>query len=445
MTCNTFVINLPQIPLLVKDDKYSISFVGTSNTPRVTIGLFKKEETNAGFSNFVILKLLANQNITSLVNTKQTGIYTINYRLSPKNARIEIRPSTKTVFIKDNSTQSSTNDYFTAVGVQQGQLRKGCCNLTEIDSLSCSGRVQKVWLTAACQWTSKGNTYQVPGVVFANGNKLSLPVSIAGYNSSQDNKGSLFTGNSMCTPCRLNEQVCMQVLPPSENCYCYNFTSSDIKNFLNSWALGQTYIANIQSLLPSWLELRVSFDSSVSSTFSIYDYLAPVVLSGSNIQAVKGCNQITVKTTGIYSVLRYDKALEVTFEGKTYTYDYSERVRTDADDTLCIAVNLCQGIESPVHMQLSRAIQHTVVSQILSNFLNKGWSIEISTVTIFNVQRVERIDTKFWNGKKMVSPNSLRIDLLLDINIVKTFYNENLNITIAFGGKADVHYQVRHL
>ena len=445
MICNTFVINLPQIPPLVKDEKYSISFVGTSNTPRVTIGLFKKEETNVGLSRFAIFKLNPNQNITAPVNTKQTGIYTMIYKQSPINVRVEIRPSSMTVFIKDSSTQTSTKDYFTAVGVQQGQLRKGCCNPQDNVSLSCPDSVQKVLLTAACQWKSEGDTHQVPGVVFAAGNGLSLPVSIAGYQYSQNNKGSRFTDNTMCVPCHQNERVCMQVGPPSENCYCYNFTSSDIQNFLNSWALGQTYITNIQSLLPSWLQLRVMFDSSVSSIFTAYDYLAPVVLPGSNIQAVKGCNQITVKTSGIYSLLRYDKGLEVELEGKTYTYNYSDPVRTDADDTLCIAVNLCQRINSPVHMQLSRAIQHTVVSQILSNVINKGWSIEISTITIFSVQIIKQIDTEFWNGKKMVNPNSIRIDLLLDINIVKTFYNENSNITIAFSGKANIHYQVRHL
>ena len=444
MTCNTFVINLPQIPPLVKDEEYSISFVGTSNTPHVTIGLFKKEEMNVRLSILTILRLHVNQNITALVRTNKAGIYTINYRLSPRNALVEIRPSSMTVFIRERCNQTTINDYFIAVGVQQGQLRKGCCIPQDSVSLSCPDSVKKVLLTAACQWKSERDTHQVPGVVFADGNGLSLPVSIAGYQYSQDNKGSLFSTNSMCVSCHLNEQMCMQVAPPSENCYCYNFTSCDIQNFLNSWALGQTYIANIQSLLPSWLQLRVRFDSSVSSTFSAYDYLAPVVLPGSDIQDVKGCNQITVKTSGIYSLLRYDKGLEVKFKGKIYTYNYSEPVRSDAADTLCIAVNLCQGIQSTVHMQLSRAIQHTVVSQILSNFVDKGWSIEISTITFSNVQIFPKIDTEFWNGKKMVKPNSTNFDLLLAINIVKTFNNVNLNITIAFGGKADIHYQVRH-
>ena len=447
LTCVTLVINLPQIPPLVKDEKYSISVIATLNskTPRLTIGLFKEEETNSLLSRLALLRLIANQNITAIINTEQAGIYTINYQFSPRYIRVEFRPSSMTVFIKDSSTPNKTKDYFTAVGVQQGQLRKGCCNPLDSDLLSCPGSVQKVLLTAACQWNSEGATYQVSGVVFAEGNGLSLPVSIAGYQYSKDNKGSLFTGNSMCAPCHPNEQVCMQVAPPSESCYCYNFTALDTENFLNSWALGQTYIANIHSLLPSWIKLRVRFDSSMTSTFSAYDYLAPVVLLGSDIQDVKGCNQISVETSGIYSLLRYDKALEVEFEGKTYTYNYSEPVRTDADDTLCIAVNLCEGIRSPVHMQLSRAIQRIVVSQILSNFVDKGWSIEISTVTIFSVQIVKKIDTEFWNGKTMVKPNTIRIDLLLQIKVVVKFYSEHLNITFVFCGKVGIHYQVRHL
>ena len=445
LICNTFVINLPQIPPLVKDEKYSITIVGTSNTPRVTIGLFKKEEMNVRLSILTIFRPKPNENVIARVNTKQTGIYTIDYKLSPRNALVEIRPSSMTVFIRERCNQTTTNDYYIAVGVQQGQLRKGCCIPQDSVSLSCPNSLQRVLLTAACQWKSEGDTHQVPGVVFADGNGLSLPVSIAGYQYSQDNEGSLFTGNSICTPCRPNEQVCMQVLPPSENCYCYNFTSCDIQNFLNSWALGQTYITNIQSLLPSWLQLRVRFDSSVASTFSAYDYLAPVVLPGSDIQDVKGCNHISIKTSDIYSLLRYDKGLEVKFEDKPYTYTYLEPVRTDADDTLCIAVNLCQGIRSPVHMQLSRAIQHTVVSQILSSFVDKGWSIEISTITFLILQRVEIFDTEFWNGKKMVSPNSVKIDILLKINFVIIFYGEHLNITIKFCGKVDFHYQVRHL
>ena len=39
-------------------------------------------------------------NVTSLLNTKQSEIYTIIYRFSPKNALVEIRPSNMNFFSK---------------------------------------------------------------------------------------------------------------------------------------------------------------------------------------------------------------------------------------------------------------------------------------------------------------------------------------------------------
>jgi len=147
-----------------------------------------------------------------------------------------------------------------------------------------------VTLTAAFQWKNDETTHWGPAVIFADWHNLSLPVSVAGYQYSQDGEGSVLPAISECTPCT-SEPVCMQQTPIDDDCYCYNFTGQDTQDFLNTHALGLTYIEQIQSLLPTWLKVQGNLINSMSATtHSEYDYLAQIVQSHVDVQRVEGCS-----------------------------------------------------------------------------------------------------------------------------------------------------------
>ena len=435
VTCNIGIILLPPIPVLTKGQTHDITISTDLSIPS-TIRLLLFENGDALRP---ILVLRARQQLITLQYTpNEAGIHTITREHDKKDLFV-VEPSTITVLVRETSEQSApTNHYFTTLGLRVSQLKESCCLPQDHSSFSCPESTDQVTLKAACQWKNDGTTHWAPGVIFADGHNLSLPVSVAGYQYSQDGEGSVLTATSECTPCNPTEPVCMQQTSLDNDCYCYNFTGQDTQDFLNTRALGLTYIEQIQSLLPTWLKLQGAIPKS-TTTQSEHDYLAPIVQSHVDIKAIEGCNEITPTTHGIYSVLRYASTLSGEIDGQTYTYNNTK----GSSDPLCFAVNLCQGKESPVFMQLSQTIQNIVVSEHLRRFVDKGWEIQLNTVMVSRSQIVTTINHAFWNGIKSVIPPLIKFDVRVTICIEAVFRSENIKMNVTFKGYANLQYQVR--
>ena len=434
-TCNIGIILLPPIPILTKGQTHNITVsTNFALAKRVSILLFEDGEPQR---RYIVLRK-GNQADTLHFTPIEPGIHTITHRHTEKHL-FEVQPSKITIFVQEPSEKNTPiNHYFTTLGLRVGQLKKGCCFPQDRLSFSCPESTQHVTLKAACQWKNDGNTHWAPGVIFADGYNLSLPISVAGYQYSQNSGGSVLSDTSECTPCDSNESVCMQQTPLDDDCYCYNFTGQDTQDFLNTRALGLSYIEQIQSLLPTWLKLQGVILKS-TTTQSEHAYLAPIVQSHVDIKATEGCNEITPTTHGIYSVLRYASTLSGEIDGQMYTYNNTK----GSSDPLCFAVNLCQGKESPVFMQLSRTIQNIVVSEHLRRFVDKEWEIQLNTVMVSRSQIVTIINHAFWNGIKTIIPPLIKFDVRVTICIQAVFRSENIKMNVTFKGYANLQYQVR--
>ena len=136
----------------------------------------------------------------------------------------------------------------------------------------------------------------------------------------------------------------------------YMFALSDIPDLLHARALGYTYIGIIQKLLPSWLSMSIDLSlAEETSPLTKYDSFAPITRHNELVSSIEGCSKLLDLSNGVYSVLRYDKTLSVIIDGNQY--DYRENSATGSTgDPMCFAVNLCQGLESPVHMQISQPV-----------------------------------------------------------------------------------------
>ena len=443
-TCNLGIIRLPPIPVLIKGQTHNINVSTNLDLPqRVRILLF---DNGTALRPLIVLDQ-HNRVDTFQYTPNEAGIHIITHKHAPKHL-FAIEPSKIIVFVRESSEQNKpTNYYFTSMNLPLGQLKKGCCapQSGELSaSLLCPESTQQVTLKAACQWKNDGTTHWTPGVIFADGHNLSLPVSVAGYQYSQDGEGSVFSATSECTSCISNEPVCMQQ-NLDDDCYCYNFTGQDTQDFLNTHALGLTYIEQIQSLLPTWLKVQgILKNSMFTTTHSEHDYLAPIVQSHINVQAVEGCNEITPMNQGIYSVLRYDKILSGEIDRQTYTYDGRSESR-GSSDPMCFAVNLCQGVNSPVFMQLSQPIQNILVSEHLRRFVDKGWKIQLNTVTISRSRMNNTINQVFWNGIRRITLPVIMSDATVNTGVQAMFTTESINMNVTFMGDANIQYQVRHI
>lgn len=435
-TCNTGLIFLPTIPTLIKNKSYSIEV-----------------STNLSFGHRVAISLISNgmklhpniilqshrKNDTLEFIPMEAGIHNLTHE-HKSNDLFKIQPSELIVLVRDEMEPIHPNNYFKSMDLRLGYLSEGCCTPEDDMSLSCPGSTQQVVLKAACQWQNDKATQWAPGVIFADAYDLSLPVSIAGYNFSQDGKRSLPSVTSECTPCNPDEPVCML---SKDGCYCYNFTGSDTLDFLNTHALGLTFIERIQKLMPTWLELEVNI-SEPTNTYQVHDYLAPIVRvpPHSDIQAIQGCNRISPVIYGIYSVFRYNKRLSGKIDGQTYLY-HGDSYTEGSSDPLCFAVNLCHGSDSPVFIQLPQPVQNILVSEHLKILDRRGWHIQLNTVTVSR-SHVHHTSghNHVWNGVEMTMPPAILTDISINTNIEVVFPSESLNIHFTFTGDASFQYQV---
>ena len=439
VTCSIGIIRLPPIPVLTKGQTHNITISTRLDIPgRVRILLF---EDDAPQRPYIVLQ--ARSLMGTLPYTpRRAGIHTIT-RKHDNSHLFEVQPSKVTVFVRETNEQSNPmNHYFTTLGLRIGQLKQSCCPPQDQLLYTCPESTQQVTLKAACQWKNDETTHWAPGVIFADGHNMSLPVSVAGYQYSQDGEGSVLSATSECTSCISNDPVCMQQ-NLDDDCYCYNFTGQDTQDFLNTHALGLTYIEQIQNLLPTWLKVQGNLINSTSATtHSEYDYLAPIVQSDVDVQDIEGCSKITPMKQGIYSVLRYDKILSGEIDGQTYTYDGRSDTR-GSSDPMCFAVNLCQGLNSPVFFQLSQPVHNILVSDYLKDFVEKGWHIQLNTVTVSKFDKNYTTDQVYiWNGLRMILPLQITSDISVNTNTEAWFQSESLSVQVVFTGDATFQYQV---
>lgn len=441
-TCNIGIIQLPSVPVLRQGQLHNIT-ISTDLDIQSKVAILLYENSTPKRPTIILTSMRKKGTLPFMPNN--AGVKKITHTYKPTNM-VAVQPIEFSIFVKEASDfNKSEHLYFTSLDIRHGQLKESCCNLPGSETLlSCTQNTNKVTLKAACQWENNETFYWAPGVVFAEGHNLSLPVSVAGYNYSRNGEASVYSTSSACKPCDSNMSVCLQQNQSVGDCYCYNFTGSDTQDFLNTLALGLTYMERIQMLLPHWLRLWVDLNhTKITSHYSLYDYLAPVVLSHSDISAIHGCDKISALSPGVYSVLRHDKTLSAEINGNTYTYIVNST--TDSDNPMCFVVNICQGMSSPVFIQFSQPVQNILLSEYLHSFSTKGWRIGLNTAYVSKPQPHNFTMQEYWNGIRMVSPSPINGDLTVNADIEAVLSSQYLNVTVEFIGDATLQYQVRVL
>ena len=355
--------------------------------------------------------------------------------LTGASADLMYEPQQQSVLVSSGSGNEET--YFQQLGLPRGQLRPSCCRSDDQLTLSCPGSTETISLTSPCRWsTSRASVTRTLGSVFAQSTALSLPTSISGLryrdipgdylNSFRNSAGQCRS----CTACQ-NDQ--------SSECYCYTHTPQNALEFLQSRALGYTYISEINKLLPSWLGLSVNLEYiQESSPFTEFDFFAPLTQSSDEVSSIEGCSKLSGLMNGIFSVLRYDKTLSAVIDGELYTYSEGQ----DSENTMCFAVDMCHGLLSPVHIQISQAVSDILASQYLSQFTDQQWSFVFNTVSVYNSPVLRSATTEFWNGVKILATPDVQIDVSLNVEAGIVFSGNDLIMRLDFAGNAAIAYEV---
>ena len=369
----------------------------------------------------------------------RVGIVTVS--LSNENFKYE--PKQRIVFVSEGNPNTS---YFQQLNLPSGQLKPSCCT-PDIDNLEikCPAGTQSVSLKSTCKWTTTDvGVTRSPGFVFGEGSSVALPTSISGLRYRS--KGTLDYINNIIIRKR-DCRTCAACKNDSDGqCYCYNnFTLADTQDLLHARALAFTYIGEIQKLLPSWLQMSVNLElASKISPLTDYDSFAPITNQTESASSIAGCSALTDLSGSIYSVLRHDKTLSITIDGTQYDYrENSDNV--NPVDPMCFAVDLCDGLSSPVHMQISQQVNDILVSQYLRDFTSRQWNIRLNTASVFRSEVEHENNVEFWNGVELITPSTIKMDLSVNLDTRVEFIDDPLHLVLEFSGSTHMNYKVSTL
>ena len=436
-TCGRGIIRIPSIPVLTQGQRQMVTIsTGINITSKIRVAV------DGGGTSIVAIFKENSQTASFLVTPTQAGTLKLKYITGMNYV---VQPSQSTVLVRgDSEPVTPVNHYFTTLQQRIGVLRKSCCGLKGSLRLSCTENTRSVSLTAAYEWKTEEKKHSAPGVIFAEGGELSIPVAINGIEIEEkaNKTRSRLPKNPDFTRCDAVEELCGQNPPFNDSCYCYDFSQSDTSDFLNARSLGLTYMQQIGGLLPQWLNIWVDLDNVRSgSKTSEYDFLAFFTNTEKRVQNQEGCGSINLKSEGIYSVLRFDKTLSAEIDGDTYSYIEGSYEVSDSD-TMCFVVNMCEGIDSPIYIQPSQPIQTILSMEYLQYFTARAWSFQLNSITVSRVPQMKMIENTFWSSSRFFSPMKIMYDLSLSTNTEALFRSENLNISVFFSGDAMLEHRV---
>ena len=165
-----------------------------------------------------VVRLRSHQSVIFTLIPRTAGIVTFSTR-SKRNLRLEFQPQERTVFVRENANSSHQISYFDILQVSRGTLKKGCCS-EPTATYTCPNIPQTIVMKSAYSWSVTGRgSHRAPGIVHAEVNNFSLPVSIAGYLKRFKGVAVQWRNPQVCAPCD-------SVMPLCDNAAPYNATGT---------------------------------------------------------------------------------------------------------------------------------------------------------------------------------------------------------------------------
>ena len=397
-------MEVPPIPTLSENQQYTFNI---SARPEMDMGVNIEGDGMLLISPSSITLSRSAPSAQISVTGEQLGQYSLRYTLTGPIADSFDTPEDSRVFVGPAQREpNEINKYFRSVKNTVGFLNESCC-MSTFSYPECPMTTDKVTFLSTCLWAADSKTYATNGIVFARFKSLSIPLSISGIEINY-NMGTIDTRVSKASSCRACEanannlvtQSQSMVPEGSENCYFYEVQPGDIADFLNSYALANTYINHISPLIPSWIGVQLLHPASTNiPSFNDGDF-STALLEQTDVHSIDGCENLHPTSPGLYSVLTYagSQRIELRVNEETQMHDVTKQ-------TVCVAVNLCQEMDSPLHVQLPQTVQSTISKlTLLEQYKEAGWSYSLDTVTFYPRRIPVSVSDMYWNGTSMYTP-----------------------------------------
>lgn len=434
-TCNIGVVTTPTIPTLVENEMSSFD-VSANPTSDIVVGLSGDSELKIKPQS---ITLNPQQTSASFeVTGQKAGQYTLRYDLSGTVAADFEMPDSSPILVSANRSEDLVNRYFRYQRVDPGFLIESCCEASDLVYSECPMSTSSVKFRSSCSWASKGSQHETSGIVFAQYNSLILPLSISGINIGYvDNSiSSCLSQVSSCTECSSNREALLTASSTlkTPDCYFYHFNAGDVEDMLTSNSLANTFVDRLTQLLPPWFVATIPTNETDLSSFKDTDFAASLV-EQEDVAGVSGCESVQADDPGLYIVLRYGRAFMVSVDQGSVRYVPSA---VTSGSPVCVAINLCKDVESPVYLGLPADVQ-PIVRQLpaLALYNHENWQYSIESAALYSQGQEVTVTDMYWNGTELYSPVFPDADVRVTTTTTATFQsmqNGHISITADFNG-----------
>ena len=316
----------------------------------------------------------------------------------------------------------------------------------DVQSSCCEGRtlpicheLDSVKLKSSCSWNITPQQQVTSGIVFIeyDENKLKVPLSLSGLQIITS--GTIATtlpprnGSVPCKPCELTPLGSLNAF--SGRCYEHIPGPADLNAFVVNQSLTDSFFKSVRpSLFPAWLNIDITKDNQALLKLSSTDYLAKLVSSDA-LLTERGCQSLVIESSqGQYILLQHNGPLNLTIQN-----EQSSRLESPSQsDYYCIAVHVCSGQSSPLHIGLPPSAQDGIKSiAFISNYINKGWEFNFKSVILRKTLYSFYLHEKIWNGfvyAEDFSRADIHYDTLVNMEASGKYSYSMTSIDLDFNG-----------
>ena len=319
--------------------------------------------------------------------------------------------------------------YFTLRDLEPGMLEAGSCQYSTPLDYTCPIENGPISFSSTCRWHDDAS----PGLIFSEYRDLNLPVAIAGARISNSNSAAALSRvipllNSGFTT------LCNFRIPRTSCTFKPSVLVQEIQNFLRTEALAYTFLSRVDQLIPRWLQFSVN--TNTARTHDSTSYMIGLVESDS-LSELEECSNIFTVKNGMYSVLKYSGSL-------TFSINSSQHSIIPQGSPVCFAVNLCEGLNSPLLITIPDQAQDIVNSLSFAQILKTyGWKCTINSIAISSTSFSHELSGStdlYLFGNREVTYSFLDSTIIVDGRFTSCFSLGTLQINYSLVGRAYMLY-----
>ena len=308
--------------------------------------------------------------------------------------------------------------------MEKGLLRESCCqfNLNLLNRF-CQNANHPIKFYSSCGWMGNQRRAVTDGVVFIEYGIFKIPLSIAGIDIavSDENIDIDLNGEGNCERCSIKRQGCVS----------YHPTIEDVRDLLKLQALQRTFLKLSAGILPPSIEVVIP-ENSTRTAFSPIDFYARLIKT-SMIRSLTECTNLIppdILSSGLSYIIAISSDLSVSYNQQNVTY-----IHLPGNHPVCFMRSLCSDSEDSITVGITNSLSKKVLSLgMFQNYIQKGWSIDLYSLTTSRFGLGVRQPTIYWDGHSETVIRLSAYDTLLNMKVSGKFDGDFLTVKVFFAG-----------